>query len=166
MTDSALRDLDDLTDGIRVAMLVLHRDTGIDGRPLTVQKIDGDAVWFLVGDQAEWLGDVDGPVNVTFVDDKTWVSVSGTGALFQDPKVVEELGDPVSDAWFQEGQSPLALRVDVEHGEWWTAPTFVRAAIGVAKAKVTGTTPDIGDHGEVTEHATATSDDEGVHRRR
>ena len=58
-------------------------------------------------------------------------------------------GDPVSDAWCQEGQSPLALRFDVDHGNGWTAPNAVKFAIGLVKAKVTGTEPDIGEHGEV-----------------
>lgn len=151
MTDTTetTRPLDDLTDGIRVAMLTLEGRNGLEARPLTVQKVEGDLVWFLVGDGADWLGDVDGPAHLSFVDDKTWVSATGTAGVFTDPQVIEELGDPVSDAWFAEDQSPLALRVDVEHGSWWTAPNAAKAAIGLVKAKVTKTEPDIGEHGAV-----------------
>ncbi|MGN6696041.1 MAG: pyridoxamine 5'-phosphate oxidase family protein [Aquihabitans sp.] len=151
MTDTTEnpRSLEDLTDGIRVAMLTLDGRDGLEARPLTVQKVEGDLVWFLVGDKADWLEDLDGPAHLSFVDDKTWVSATGTAGVFTDPVVLEALGDPVSDAWFQEDQVPLALRVDVVHGSWWTAPHAAKAAIGLVKAKVTGTEPDIGDHGSV-----------------
>ena len=148
-TTEPTRSLAELTDGIRVAMLTLSGRGGLDARPLTVQKVDGDAVWFLVGDGADWLDAVDGPAHLSFVDDKTWVSATGSAGLFRDPAVIEELGDPVSDAWFEEDQDPLALRFDVQHGSWWTAPSAPKAAIGLVKAKVTRTEPDIGEHGEV-----------------
>ncbi|MCU1369381.1 MAG: pyridoxamine 5-phosphate oxidase [Ilumatobacteraceae bacterium] len=144
------RTLADLTDGIRVAMLTLDGDDGLEARPLTVQKVDGDRVWFLVGDGAEWLGQTGGSGHLSFVDDKTWVSATGTAELVRDPAVIEELGDPVSGAWFQEDQSPIALRIDVEHGSWWTAPNAAKAAIGLVKAKITKTEPDIGEHGSVS----------------
>ncbi len=144
-----LRTLDDLTDGIRVAMLTLDGPGGMDARPLTVQRIDGDDVWFLVGDQADWLDAVDGDAHLAFVDDKTWVSATGPAELVRDPVILEGLGDPISDAWFQEEQSPIALHVEVDRGSWWTAPNAAKAAIGLVKAKVTGDQPDIGEHGEL-----------------
>ena len=108
-----------------------------------------DVVWFLVGDRADWLGAVDGPAHLSFVDDKVWVSATGTADLRRDAATIEELGDPVSDAWFQEDQSPVALRFDVDHGDWWTAPHAAKAAIDLVKARVTGTEPDMGERGEV-----------------
>ena len=148
-TETTDRSLADLTDGIRVAMLTLRSDDGLDARPLTVQKVEGDEVWFLVGDGADWLDAIDGPAHLSFVDDKTWVSASGVAGRFEDPQVIEDLGDPISDAWFAEGQSPVALRFTVQRGSWWTAPNAAKAAIGLVKAKVTGTEPAIGDHGTV-----------------
>lgn len=148
-TTETTRTLADLTDGIRVAMLTLRSADGLEARPLTVQKVDDDDVWFLVGDGADWLDAIDGPAHLAFVDDKTWVSATGTAGSFADPAVIEDLGNPVSDAWFEEGQSPLALRFRVEHGSWWTAPNAAKAAIGLAKAKFTKSEPDIGDHGSV-----------------
>lgn len=148
MTDT-LRSLTDLTDGIRVAMLTLEGPDGLDARPLTVQRIDGDEVWFLVGDRADWLDAVGGSAHLSFVDDKTWVSATGQAELVRDPVILEGLGDPISDAWFEGDQSPIALHVDVAHGSWWTAPNAAKAAIGLVKAKVTGREPDIGEHGDV-----------------
>jgi len=148
MTDTTTS-LAELTSGIRVAMLATSGSRGIESRPLTVQKVEEGAVWFLVGEGTDWLTDLGGPLNLTFVDDKTWVSASGTAALVRDQQVLDDLGDPVSDAWFHEGSSPVALRFDVDHGDWWTAPSFVRAALGVIKSKASGTQPDIGERGQV-----------------
>lgn len=148
-TTSPTRTLADLADGIRVAMLTLQGSVGLEARPLTVQKIEDDRVWFLVGDGADWLDAVDGPAHLSFVDDKTWVSATGTAEVLREPAIIDELGDPVSGAWFEEDQSPLALRFDLDHGDWWTAPNAAKVAIGLVKAKVTGTEPDIGERGEV-----------------
>jgi general stress protein 26 len=148
MTDT-IRSLDDLAGDIRVAMLTLDGRDGLDARPLTVQRIDGDEVWFLVGDQADWLDALGGPAHLSLVDDKTWVSATGSAELVRDPVIIEALGDPISDAWFEEDQSPLAVRVAVDHGSWWSAPNAAKAAIGLVKAKVTRSQPDIGDHGSV-----------------
>ena len=106
-------------------------------------------MWFLVSDQTVWLVDVPGPGNLSVAEDGTWLSLAGQVSLVTDSTVVEGLGDPVSDAWFQEGQEPVALRFEVVHGAWWTAPSFARTALEVAKAKLTGTTPEAGDHGRV-----------------
>lgn len=141
------RSLADLTDGIRVAMLTLQHPGGLEAVPLTVQKVDGDVVWFLVGEGADWLDALDGPARLAFVDDKVWVSATGTAGLVSDAKTTEDLGDPISESWFQEGQTPVALRFLVAHGSWWSAPGAARAALGLVKAKVTGSEPDIGEHG-------------------
>lgn len=148
-TTTSTRSLADLTDGIRVAMLTLQGPGGLEARPLTVQQVEGDAVWFLIGDGADWLDAVDGPAHLAFVDDKTWVSATGRAHLVRDAATIEELGDPISGSWFEEGQDPLALRFDVDHGDWWTAPNAAKVAIGLVKAKVTGSGPDIGERGEV-----------------
>ncbi len=143
------RSLSDLAAGQPTAMLTSPCPHGLDGRPLTVQRVDDDAVWFLVGDDAPWLDSARGPVNVAFVDDKMWVSVSGMGSTTTDPAVLDDLGDPVSDAWFQEGHEPVALKVEVAHGDWWTSPGALRMAVDVAGAKLTGQEPSGGDRGEV-----------------
>lgn len=145
------RTLPDLVSGIRVAMLTTPGPQGLQSRPLTVQRVDedGGAVWFLVGDGTDWLPSTAGQVNVAFVDDKAWVSVAGTATTTTDAKVLEDLGDPVSDAYFNEDEDPVALRIAVDHTDWWTAPGTVRALAGFAKAIATDQVPDVGERGEI-----------------
>jgi general stress protein 26 len=143
--------LDELVGGIRVAMLTAPDDTGeLHGRPLTVQRVDaGATVWFLVDAGAEWLQERLPSVNVAFDDGDTWVSAAGTATLVKDPEVIEELGDPVSDAWFTEGSTPAALRVDVTRADYWEAASKVVQLPKLGKAVLTQSPPDMGERGVV-----------------
>ena len=143
------RTLPELVDGIKVAMVTLSGPSGMEARPLTVQKVEADALWFLVGDEADWLPAADGPANAVFVDDKVWVSTTGNVSTTRDASVIQELNDAGSDAWFQEDQDPVALRLDVDHGDWWAVSSKIGAAAKVAIAKITGKEPDVGDRGEL-----------------
>ncbi|HRW38618.1 MAG TPA: pyridoxamine 5'-phosphate oxidase family protein [Aquihabitans sp.] len=148
--NDASRSLTDLADGIRVAMVTSPAPTGLDARPLTVQRVDDDRVWFLVARDAEWLPAASaGPINVALSTDDRWVSLSGRASLVTDPGAIAELGDPISDAWFHGDHPPAALRVDVEHGDWWASAGGPRVAVELVKAKLTGAEPDTGDRGAV-----------------
>ena len=147
--DEGIKTLPDLLGDARFAMLTLGAATGLDARPLTIQRTDDHAVWFLVSDQTTWLADLDGDAGLTTADDRQWVSLSGSCDLVRDPVIIAGLGDPVSDAWFEEGQEPVALLFDVLRGEWWTSPNFARTVLEVARAKITGSTPEAGQHGAV-----------------
>jgi general stress protein 26 len=151
MTDEhQTKNLAELVDGIRFAMLTTSGPDGLDSRPLTVQRVDDAAtVWFLVGSDADWLHHLDTPVNLAFVSDKTWVSATGTATTTTDQAILDDLGDPASDAWFGAGTSPLALKVAVQHGGWWASPGAVRTLLSVASAKVTGNQPSAGESGDI-----------------
>ncbi|MGI8936973.1 MAG: pyridoxamine 5'-phosphate oxidase family protein [Iamia sp.] len=138
----------DLVEGIPTAMLTTHGPHGLCGRPMTVQRIDADGtIWFLVDADADWVSTDMGEVNVSFVDDDTWASVAGSARLVTDEATVSDLGDPISGAWFEDGGSPAAVKVDVGHADWWTAPGSLRQVLNLAGAKITGHAPDMGERG-------------------
>lgn len=152
MNDTGTREssgrLHALVSGIRVAMLTTEAPTGaLQARPLTVQKVDRDAIWFLVDAQAEWAADQLDRVNLSFVDGDTWVSMSGSAALVHDPTVLDDLGDPVSDSWFDVGSRPAALRVDVDRADYWDGPGKLVQLLHLGKAAVTHDRPDTGERG-------------------
>lgn len=150
MTDET-RTLSDLASGIRVAMLTSPGADGLRSRPITVQKASDEALWFLVADDADWLPEVDGAaVNVSLVDDKTWVSVTADAQLIRDRAVLEDLGDPISDAWFEHGKEPVALQATMRHADWWAAPGKVGQIIGLAKGVLGDGPPDMGDRGQIS----------------
>lgn len=144
------RTLSDLASGIRFAMVTTNGPEGLRSRPVTVQKATDAAVWFLVADDADWLGEVDGKdLNVALVDDTTWVSITASGQLIRDPAVLDDLGDPISDAWFDEGQEPVALQATMHHADWWSAPGKLGQIIGLAKGVLGDGPPEMGDRGEI-----------------
>jgi general stress protein 26 len=154
MTDSTTESADrlvELASGIRVAMLTTPESTGaLRSRPLTVQRVDADGtVWFLVDAQADWVADRIPTVNLALSDDTTWISISGSAELVLDTAVIEELGDPVSDAWFGEGTTPAALRVEIGHADYWDGPGKLQSLVRLGTGAVTGNRPDMGDRGVV-----------------
>lgn len=138
----------ELVDGIPIAMVTTTRQGRMCGRPLAVQRVDDDGtVWFLVDRHADWVGPDLGPANVAFVSDTTWVSASGPATTTDDPAVLEDLGDPITDTWFEDGAEPIALRIAVDHADWWDAPGRLRQAMELVSARVTHHQPDMGDRG-------------------
>jgi general stress protein 26 len=150
-TTESAAEFSDLVDGIRVAMLTTVDTTGaLQARPLTVQRVDEEgAVWFLVDAGAEWITDRMPSVNVAFSNGTTWVSATGSARLVLDPGVIADLGDPVSDAWFEEGSTPAALRVDVGRADYWDGPGKLSMLLHLGKAAVTGSQPDTGERGVI-----------------
>ena len=143
--------LTELVKGIRFAMFTTADDAGaLHARPLTVQRVDDDGtVWFLVDADAEWVSSAMPSVNVAFTDSDTWVSATGSATVVTDRAVLEDLGDPESDAWFQEGTTPAALKVSVGEADYWDAPNRVGQLFAVGKALITRSQPDIGERGVV-----------------
>ncbi|WCO68180.1 pyridoxamine 5'-phosphate oxidase family protein [Iamia majanohamensis] len=138
----------DLLEGIRVAMVTTPGPDGLCSRPMTVQRVDADGVvWFLVDADADWVPSGEVEANAAFVDDDTWVSLAGTATLVTEEATVARLGDPVSGAWFQDGASPAALKVVTTHADWWTAPGRLRRVLNIAGGVLSGHRPDMGDRG-------------------
>ena len=139
----------DLVEGIPIAMVTTRGpDGGLRGRPLAAQRVDADGtIWFLVDRHAEWVRPDLGETSVAFVDDTTWVSATGWSTTTADPAVLEDLGDPITDTWFEDGAEPIALRVVVDHADWWDAPGRLRQMLALAGAKVTRHQPDVGERG-------------------
>ena len=154
MNDTGTREssgrLHALVSGIRVAMLTTEAPMGtLQARPLTVQRVDGSAIWFLVDADAQWVTGRLDAVNLSFVDGDTWVSISGSATLVRDPAVLDELGDPVSDAWFDEGTEPAALRVDIIRADYWDGPGKLVQLLHMGKAAITQEPPDMGERGVI-----------------
>jgi len=138
----------ELVDGIRTAMLTNRGGHGLCGRPLTVQRVDDDGtVWFLVDRHADWVAPDLGEVNLSFVDDPTWVSATGQARVLMDSATIDDLGDPISDTWFADEAEPAALRVEIHHADWWSAPGKLRQVLNIAGGVITRHEPDMGDRG-------------------
>jgi general stress protein 26 len=139
--------------GDRYCMLTSVGDLGrLQSHPMTPQEVtaEGD-VWFFVdttSDQADFIR-AEKRVNLAFSDGSTWLSVAGHGDVRQDRAKIDELWNPVVEAWFPDGKdSPNVglLFVESDTAEYWDTPGGrIASALAFAKSRVTGERPDVGE---------------------
>jgi len=157
-----LKELYDLIEGIEVAMFTTRRPDGhLVSRPMATQtQAEGADLWFVTNIESHKLDELelDPHVNMAYYRDRTreWVSVSGTGLISRDRKVIHELYRPDWRAWFgDEGGARdggpddprLALiQVDVQ------SVTYLKqdkprpvVLFELVKGMVTGKSPDLGE---------------------
>jgi len=79
--------------------------------------------------------------------------VAGHGDVRQDREKIEQLWNPVVEAWFPEGKdSPNVglLFVESDSAEYWDTPGGkVASALAFVKARATGNKPDVGESEDV-----------------
>ncbi|WP_020654101.1 pyridoxamine 5'-phosphate oxidase family protein [Massilia niastensis] len=128
-------------------------------QPMTNQQIDEHGgLWFYVRTTTSlWDSIARNPeVNLSFAnnDDSTYVSVSGTAERVVDRSQIHALWNGMVQAWFPAGpedEHVVLVRVVPHAAEYWDAndSQMVRM-FAMAKAAVTGTTPDLdAEHGTI-----------------
>lgn len=136
----------ELIKDFRFAMLTTRNAEGrLVAHPLTVQEteFDGD-LWFLVSRSASFVDDLrrDDHAGVSLSSNDSWVSLSGTAELVDDPAKVRELWSPTVEAWFTDGPDDPdvgLLKFSAESAEYWDSPGGKIASLfSFVKAKVTG----------------------------
>jgi general stress protein 26 len=158
MTDQAeVAKLAELLTKFHIAMLTtVSADGALTSRPMAVQRaeFDGD-LWFFAprdSDQVRHLR-ADPRIGVALSSSDTWVSISGTAELVEDPAKVRELWNPVVEAWFPNGPDDpdvMLLRVHADGAEYWDSPgSKVMTVLSYAKSRLTGNRPDVGENEKV-----------------
>jgi general stress protein 26 len=145
-----------LMRGARFCMVTTRDGDELRSRPMTPQQItDTGDVWCFVstdGDQAKQVAAAP-HVNVSFDDDSSWVSLSGTAEVVRDEAKIDELWDRAVEAWFPDGReaADLALlHVRGTSAEYWDTPGgAVAAAVAFVQSAITGERPDVGENDAV-----------------
>ncbi len=136
----------ELIKDFRFAMLTTRNaEDRLVAHPLTVQEaeFDGD-LWFLVAKSATFVTDLraDDRVGVSLSSNDSWVSLSGRARMVEDRAKIDELWNPVVEAWFPNGpQDPDVglLKFTAETAEYWDSPGGRLASLfSFVKSKVTG----------------------------
>lgn len=145
--DQKLRDkVLDIARSARVCMVTVADGTGaLVSRPMTPLEVtdDGD-LYFLLDTTSEQASQVTAHhnVNLAFVDDSNWLSISGRGKVVSDPAKVKELWTSAGEAWFPEGPDDArlgVLRVRSRSAEYWDTPGGrIATVLSFIKAKATG----------------------------
>jgi general stress protein 26 len=133
----------------RFCMLTTYAAEGdLHSHPMTPQEIeeDGDA-WFFLDTTSETAANLrtDPRVNLAFGDASTWLSVAGHGELLRDDAKIDDLWNPMVEAWFPDGKdSPdlTLLHVSADSAQYWDTPGGrVASALAFVRTKVTGDRP-------------------------
>lgn len=125
---------------------------GPEGRlhahPMTPQEVteDGD-VWFFVDKSSEQAHNIGSEkrVNLAFSDGSTWLSVAGHARVLRDEAKIDELWNPIVEAWFPDGKGApnvALLHVESDSAEYWDTPGGrIASALAFVKTKLTGGRP-------------------------
>ena len=144
-TNHDTRKVAELVDGIRIAMLTTHDGERLVSRPMATQDVefDGD-VWFVTERSAPWVGQLqsDPQVNVAYAGSSSWISLSGTARVVDDPGRLREYWNTFTDAWLEGGpENPenVLVHVEAHSAEYWDSPgSKVTQVLNLVKARVTG----------------------------
>ena len=150
----------DLIKDTRFCMLShRHGDGSLHSHPLTTQNKaldEGAMLYFFVSKSTE-LGQrlrQDGNVNLSYANpkDDTWVSVTGTATVLEDPAKRKELFDAMDKAWFDSPDDPdiELVGVKIDEAEYWNVKeNKLLQMLKMGKAAATGTRPKMGEHAEL-----------------
>lgn len=152
----------DMIKDIRFGMLTVR---GADGRlyarPMTTQNGEtdrGGVIWFFMSRAGQPVADLtqSSEVNVSYANPETdtYVSVSGSARIIEDPVKKKELWSAAAEAWSPAGvdDPDLALvAVLVAEAEYWDVKANKAGQIfKLAKAAITGEPPaDLAEHRRV-----------------
>lgn len=156
MESTQSRSLGELLSPGDTSMVATMHDGRMSSRPLTVSRIDDDAIDILIDRTAEWARPLTASfaTHVTVTDSRKneWVSMNGTGAISDDRGLIDELWNPFAGAFFEDGQDTpgvAVLRITVTDGEYWSTPSGrLGSLFTMLKAKV-GRAERVGERGTV-----------------
>ncbi len=142
----------------QVAMLTSEDGGSLRSRPMVAAQSEFDGkLWFFTRAGSRKVAEVahEDHVCVSYADPRkqNYVSLSGTAHLVRDQAMIAEHWREAVRVWFPKGKDDpdiALLRVDVDHGEYWDAPSSAMLHLyGYAKARLTGEPPHPGGHARV-----------------
>ena len=80
---------------------------------------------------------------------KLYARIEGQLSLSDDREKLDEIWNAVASSWFEEGKRDddvRLLRLSLDLAEVWTTDGALSFLYEIAKSKVTGAKPDMGDH--------------------
>ncbi|MCQ0971793.1 pyridoxamine 5'-phosphate oxidase family protein [Paracoccus sp. TK19116] len=143
----------DRLDDINAGMLGLKSDARFIPMSHYAER-DERALWFITAKGTDLVDALQGGAQegIHLVSDGgegLYARVSGRLALSDDRAKLDELWNAVASSWFEDGkQDPdvQLVRMDLTDAEVWATGGKVSFLYEIAKSKVTGSKPDMGEH--------------------
>jgi len=135
---------------------MLETTGGQRGVPMTHHSdSETRTLWFITSTDTALVDEVgEGPVNATYTlaegSKGLYAHLHGSLSLSHDRDKLDDLWSPATDAWFEGGKDDPDVRLlsfSLTNGEAWLTPTGgIAFVLGIARARITGTPPDMGTH--------------------
>lgn len=143
----------DRLDDINVGMLGLTDDMRLLPMSHYADREAG-ALWFITAkgtDLARHTADAARPALHVVADggEGLFARIAGQLSLSNDQAKLDELWNAVASSWFEEGRQDddvALLRMDLSDAEVWITGGSIGFLYQIARSKVTGEKPDLGEH--------------------
>lgn len=143
-------------DGINAGMLGCAPDWRLVPMSHYADR-DQSVLWFITADGTDLVKAVEGgPQQAVHVvsegGDKLYARIEGTLELSNDKAKLDEIWNAVASSWFEDGKQDedvRLLKLKLSTAEVWATTGGLGFLYEVAKSKVTGAKPDMGEQYEI-----------------
>jgi general stress protein 26 len=148
----------DIIEKVGVCMLTTHSAEGLRARPVEARpdRTDG-LIWFVtdVRSGKEHEIEAEHDVGLVFIDPKAkaYLSITARAQVLRDHAKAAEIWKKTDDLWWDGPDDPnvCVLRVTPVTAELWDGPASKTVAVyEIAKARLTGEKPNLGENRKVT----------------
>ena len=148
-----------IIEKVGICMMTTRFEGGLRARPLEARPDrDENIIWFLTDRRGLKDDEIQAhpEVCLTFVypTEKVYLSVTGRAFVTTDSCRAKELWNEEQQAWWPGGPADpnlLVMRVELDQAEMWDGPaSSTVAAFEFARARLTGTKPNLGENRKVT----------------
>lgn len=141
-------------DEVRAGLLTASGERPVPMSPTA--DPEANAIWFITakGTAADRAAHVSGEAAFHVADSKAnlYANVYGTLEVSHDEAKLDEVWSIVAAAWFEDGRKDSSVQLvkfTPAEAEVWSGDGGASFLYEIAKANLTDSTPDIGDHGRV-----------------
>ena len=141
-----------------ICMMVTRFEGGLRARPLEARPDrNADVIWFLTDARGLKDDEVEADPNIclsfVYPKEKVYVSITGKAFAGRDLERAKMLWNKEQQVWWPGGpRDPnlLVMKVEPERAEMWDGPaSSAVAAFEFAKARLTGTKPNLGENRKI-----------------
>lgn len=157
MADNLKKEFLDRLEDTRVGMLSAGAARAV---PMSHYFDDDDpksTLWFITAKQTDLSiaagSGTPGTFIVSSTDEALHARIEGTLSVSHDTEQLDKIWNKIAQAWFEGGQQDpdiQLLRFDPSEAEVWLTGGSMKFLYEIAKAHLTDSRPDMGDHAVIT----------------
>jgi general stress protein 26 len=149
----------DVIEQVGVCMLTTQFGGGLRARPLEARpNRDAGVIFFVTDIHSAKEDEIEAApdIGLVFIDpsDTAYLSITGRARVVRDADAIKAVWRKTDEVWWPDGPtSPdvCLLRIEPVTAELWDGPaSSVVSAFEFAKARLTGTEPNLGENRKVT----------------